>query len=156
MRTTPALVGAVASPAGPCRCAEERRSPGRGLSCSTARPTNSVRSKPFNFRRNHAGRPISPSPAIQACGKTPLLLCNISNANSWCVWSRISFFGKGRRIEHEHGVGLADGGGHLARQLVEKRLVVPLGRSEKRLQTLPFLIIAIGDGFGVFAFDIGQ
>ena len=66
----------------------------------------------------------------------------------------LSLFGKGRRIEHDHGVRFTDATADLTRQFGKQRLVVPLSAANEVLQVPAVLIMSIRDRLHVLSIKV--
>jgi hypothetical protein len=66
----------------------------------------------------------------------------------------LALFGERRRIEYDHAIVLTQLPSGLARQFLEQRLVIPLGRADEVLQVAAVLIQTIGNGFHVLSLQI--
>jgi len=61
--------------------------------------------------------------------------------------------GKGGRVEHQHGVRLAQLSADLAGQFGHQRSVIPRGLADELLEGLSLLVVVVGDGLDVLARD---
>ena len=64
--------------------------------------------------------------------------------------------GKAEGSKTSTASGTADRGGDLAGQFVDQRLVVPVDLADEVLDDLAVEVVAVGDGLGVLALDVGE
>jgi len=67
-----------------------------------------------------------------------------------------ALLGEGGGVEDEDRVGLAQLCAHLACQLIEQGLVVPVGLAEELLESLALAVVQVGDALGVLAGQVGE